>query len=114
MTAQGRNATPALGANYAKAPVTDDVEWQLKGLCGSGDYDPNLWYPEPPRTEQKALDAKRICRGCLVINQCRDWALLHHEHSGVWGGLSVEDRKAIWRGTARVNTHPRRRRPISA
>lgn len=108
----GRIATAAEGANYERAPVSDDVIWQLQGLCGSGEHDPNLWYPEAPQVEIKALQAKRICGQCPVLQQCRDWALLHHEHAGVWGGLSAEDRKRVWQGlrprTPRIPQYRRR------
>lgn len=111
----GRVATPAVGASYAQAPVSDDVQWQIKGLCSSGEYDPNLWYPDPPRVEQKSREAKIICQGCPVKLACADWALLHREIAGVWGGLSAEDRKRIWQGQApKTQRRYHRRVPISA
>jgi WhiB family redox-sensing transcriptional regulator len=35
--------------------------------------------------------ARRICRSCPVLQECRSWARLHHEY-GFWGGESEEDR----------------------
>lgn len=111
----GRIATAAEGANYERAPISDDVTWQLQGLCSSGKYDPNLWYPEAPQVEQKAMEAKRICRDCPVQATCASWALANHEHAGVWGGLSAEDRKRLWQGLRpRAHRTPQRRRLISA
>jgi WhiB family transcriptional regulator, redox-sensing transcriptional regulator len=35
--------------------------------------------------------ARRVCRSCPVLQECRSWARLHHEY-GFWGGESEEDR----------------------
>jgi pimeloyl-ACP methyl ester carboxylesterase len=75
----------ALGVDYSKAPTADETEWELRGLCN--DYDGDLWYPESPQLEYKAMRAKGICHSCPVIAQCREWGLAKHEKFGVWGGL---------------------------
>ena len=48
-----------------------------------------------PRRERDAL-AKVVCAGCPVIQQCREDALTRREPYGVWGGLTEEEREAIW------------------
>jgi WhiB family transcriptional regulator, redox-sensing transcriptional regulator len=35
--------------------------------------------------------ARRVCRSCPVLQECRNWARLHCEY-GFWGGESEEDR----------------------
>jgi WhiB family redox-sensing transcriptional regulator len=87
----------ALGADYEKAPMAEDVTWQLKGLCASGRYDPNLWSPLINH-EEEAEKAKAICYQCPVMLTCQRWALDRKETHGVWGGLSEGDRQAIWTG----------------
>jgi predicted RecB family nuclease len=37
---------------------------------------------------------KRLCYTCTFLEDCREWAL-HHEHYGLWGGLSEDDRKVV-------------------
>lgn len=86
MTRHVHVTTSALGVDYSFAPVTEDVEWQNQGLCRSGRYDPNLWYPEAPQVERKSAEPIQICWTCPVIMQCRTWALTKHEIYGVWGG----------------------------
>ncbi len=95
-------STRAIGVAYTRAPSAEEIEWQLKGLCASGTYDPDLWTPTFNREDVE--EAKAICAHCPVMMTCRRWALSHHEVYGVWGGLSENDRKAIWTGR-----RPRRR-----
>lgn len=49
-----------------------------------------------------------ICQACPVLAQCRSWALTKHERYGVWGGLSQDDRWAIWRGRAPKRSYLRK------
>ena len=39
--------------------------------------------------------AKMICRGCPVLVQSREHALSIVEPSGIWGGLSVNEREEL-------------------
>ena len=41
--------------------------------------------------------AKRVCAGCEVVVECRDYALATRQPFGVWGGLDEEERRA-WAG----------------
>jgi WhiB family redox-sensing transcriptional regulator len=91
-----RLANSALGASHQYAPSADDVSWQLKGLCRMGDYDPQVWTPDPPKVEAKSREAVRLCHKCPVIEKCREWALSNHEEFGVWGGLTENERAVIW------------------
>ena len=105
---RGYVSLPALGVDYSFAPVTEDVEWQNQGLCRSGRHDPNLWYPDAPNSEVKSAEPIKICYTCPVIDQCRAWALTKHEVFGVWGGLSQDDRQAIWKGRVPQQRYLRR------
>ena len=42
--------------------------------------------------------------------QCRAWAMTKHEIYGVWGGLSQDDRGAIWKGRAPKRRYLRKTR----
>ena len=50
-----------------------------------------LFFPE---RGQLPTDAKRVCRGCPLLIQCRRWALDQPvaELHGVWGGLTQHER----------------------
>ncbi|GAA3227812.1 WhiB family transcriptional regulator [Pseudonocardia petroleophila] len=75
-------------------PVTDIWDWQLRGACRgmNGDL---FFHPERERGPSRAARearAKQVCRGCVVVDRCREHALAVHEPYGVWGGLSEAER----------------------
>jgi WhiB family redox-sensing transcriptional regulator len=45
-----------------------------------------------PRLRLK--EAKKICADCPVLKECAEHAL-HHEHYGVWGGMSERERRRV-------------------
>ena len=49
-----------------------------------------VWFP--PRGKN-ATEAKAICAGCPVVDECLDWAITHHERHGVRGGMDVKERR---------------------
>ncbi len=82
-------------------PVADLWEWQLQGSCREAD--PTLFFhPEgergPARRNRDAA-AKAICATCPVMAQCREHALIVREPYGVWGGLTEDDREAVYAAT---------------
>lgn len=79
-------------------PVADEWEWQFQGACRS--VDPEVFFhpdgERGPRRRQREMNAKAICATCPVIQQCREHALKVQEPFGIWGGLSEDDRLAIY------------------
>jgi len=57
-------------------------DWRKKANCKGSDID--LFYPEDDKSFDKALE---ICKGCPVIDECRDYGL-RNECYGVHGGLT--------------------------
>ena len=47
-------------------------------------------------------DAKQVCQRCAVMEPCLQWALESGQDSGVWGGLSEDERRALKRRSARI------------
>lgn len=78
----------------------DPDAWRDHALCR--DTDPDLFFPVG--TTGQALvtidHAKALCAKCSVSQQCLDYALDTNQDSGVWGGLSEEERRAIRRQRA--------------
>lgn len=74
--------------------------WRDEALCR--DTDPELFFPVG--TTGKALAqinrAKEVCSECPVSAPCLDFALETNQDSGIWGGLSEEDRRTIRRQRA--------------
>ncbi|MDO5026031.1 MAG: WhiB family transcriptional regulator [Trueperella sp.] len=77
--------------------LVDFWDWQSLGTCNS--LDPEFFFhPEGERggpRRRRIERAKRICQSCPVLAECREYALVHREPYGVWGGLSEEERKRI-------------------
>lgn len=48
------------------------------------------------KMRQDEVDAKLVCDFCPVKALCAEYATLAHEPYGIWGGLSMADRKAIY------------------
>ncbi len=44
--------------------------------------------------------AKRVCDQCTVQQACLDYALDTNQDSGIWGGLTEEERRVIRRRRA--------------
>ncbi len=83
----------------ASLATADDV-WRDKALCR--DTDPELFFPVG--TTGQALiamaHAKRVCSECTVTGDCLDFALDTNQDSGIWGGMTEEERRGIRRQRA--------------
>ena len=70
------------------------VEWMNRAACSGGRVD--LWMQEPGN---RASEAIRICRTCPVQTECLEYALATasqcFEGTGIWGGLTPKERRAI-------------------
>ena len=77
------------------------MDWVHRALCK--DEDPELFFPvgtTGPAASQ--IDAaKTVCGRCEVRLQCLEWAMGTGQTSGVWGGLSEEERRALRRSRRR-------------
>jgi WhiB family redox-sensing transcriptional regulator len=109
-TALGNRCRPwtAVEAGDARSEPHHDTEeyeamdWRHRALCR--DEDPELFFPIG--TTGPALvqieQAKAVCRRCPAVQPCLDWALSSGQDSGVWGGLSEDERRALKRRQART------------
>lgn len=69
-------------------PELAPQEWMVEGACRS--VDAELFFPEP-RDYDTERAAKRICEGCFVWQDCREYALTHQPTAGIWGGLTARE-----------------------
>ncbi len=78
------------------------MDWRDKSACLT--VDPELFFPVG--NTGPALDqiekAKAVCGGCPVAENCLQYALETNQDSGVWGGLSEDERRALKRRAARA------------
>jgi WhiB family redox-sensing transcriptional regulator len=56
--------------------------------------------------------ARQVCGQCTVRSECLDYALDTNQDSGIWGGLSEEERRVIRR--QRRGRHPAGHRRLPA
>ena len=81
------------------------MDWRHLAACR--EEDPELFFPIG--TTGPALlqieQAKAVCRRCSVIDDCLSWAMESGQDSGVWGGLSEDERFALKRRGVRAAVH---------
>jgi len=74
--------------------------WRDRAACRT--EDPDLFFPVG--TTGPALlqieEAKSVCRGCPVRDECLEWAVETGQDIGVWGGLTELERRALKRRRA--------------
>jgi WhiB family redox-sensing transcriptional regulator len=81
--------------------VNDSIEpadakgWQDYANCLG--VDPDLFFPERGASTR---EAKEVCKGCVVREDCLEYALANGEKFGIWGGLSERERRRIRRQRA--------------
>jgi WhiB family redox-sensing transcriptional regulator len=90
------------------------MEWVHRARCK--DEDPELFFPigtTGPAAIQAEM-AKAVCARCDVRELCLEWALATGQDSGVWGGTSEEERRALRRARRRGQLAGFGLRPVAA
>ena len=80
---------------YDIVEETEAKGWQENANCLG--VDPDLFFPERGASTR---EAKEVCRGCVVREDCLEYALVHGEKFGIWGGMSERERRRIRRARA--------------
>jgi WhiB family redox-sensing transcriptional regulator len=78
------------------------MDWRDNAACLTAD--PELFFPvgnTGPAVDQIEM-AKSVCARCTVSEMCLQYALETNQDSGVWGGLSEDERRALKRRAARA------------
>lgn len=65
-------------------------DWTAAAACQR--HDPGDWHSPNPGRQRRA---RAVCTGCPVRHECALAALESGEPHGLWGGLSVDDRRTI-------------------
>lgn len=81
------------------------MDWRHAALCL--DEDPELFFPigSTGPAARQVEQAKVVCGRCPAVAACLSWAIETGQDSGVWGGTSEEERRAL---------ASRRLRPLAA
>ncbi len=90
------------------------ANWRSAGACLSAD--PDLFFPisSAGLGERQIAQAKTICTGCQVRQECLDFALAHDQVYGIWGGTTPEDRQRERRRKRRAAAAAAAKRTIAA
>lgn len=78
---------PAIKGEQAEVPG-----WQDYANCLG--VDPDLFFPARGASTE---EAKEVCRGCVVREDCLEYALESGEKVGIWGGMSERERRRLRR-----------------
>ena len=63
--------------------------WHADAACK--EHPELTWFPTQG---EDSSAAQAVCRGCLVVAECRSWALAQGpELQGLWAGMSAQDRR---------------------
>jgi len=84
---------PYIPAQRGAARVT--LDWKAYAACRR--VDARLFFPTGTdgAARAQADRAKQVCGGCLVQAACLDWALGTGQETGVWGGTTEGERRAL-------------------
>ena len=72
--------------------VVKDTSWMQKANCLG--VDTELFFPE---RGDSTREAKAVCRGCEVKDECLEYALENGEKFGIWGEQSERERRRMRR-----------------
>jgi len=83
-------------------PPTSRHAWRERAACL--DLDTDIFFPvgEGEASQAPIERAKAICAVCPVRAECLDFALRTRQESGVWGGMTEDERRRHRRRAARA------------
>ncbi|MCI9889634.1 WhiB family transcriptional regulator [Micrococcales bacterium 31B] len=88
----GSPENPDLSFLFARVADESELSWQERALCAQ--TDPEAFFPEKGGSTR---EAKRVCVGCEVRQECLEYALSNDERFGIWGGMSERERRKMKR-----------------
>jgi WhiB family redox-sensing transcriptional regulator len=66
-----------------------------RGACNQAN--PDIFFPRHRGGQVDAREAKRVCRGCEVMERCLSYALSDNRIAGIWGGTTGREREILRR-----------------
>jgi WhiB family transcriptional regulator, redox-sensing transcriptional regulator len=83
--------------NPSRSAGAERADWRDHAACRR--LAPDLFFPvstSGPSLPQVEA-ARRVCQRCPVLTPCLRWALDIGQVSGIWGGTTEEERRALRR-----------------
>ena len=72
--------------------VDPEARWMKDANCKGMDF--NAFFPTSGRNDL-ANAAREVCKSCVVQKRCLEFAQTNQIMFGIWGGLSVTERKKL-------------------
>ena len=63
--------------------------------CKDAAIPPDSWFPNMSSSRKGLAEARKICKTCPVMVQCREWAIEMYEDFGLWGNTTPRQRRRI-------------------
>ncbi len=80
-------------------PALDDLvgrpAWMKDGLCREPTYRDVDFFASGRGEVEMVKQAKQVCSHCLVLKECRDYAMADPGLLGVWGGTTERERRRL-------------------
>lgn len=64
--------------------------WMADASCAQIGGD--AWFPNE---HDNGAEARRVCKACPVVNECRDFAVETNQQDGIWGGMGVNQLRKL-------------------
>jgi WhiB family transcriptional regulator, redox-sensing transcriptional regulator len=74
-------------------------DWQIRAACRgpqSSIFFPPSSFERKDDKDRREGNAKGICAGCSVRQECLDYAVEIREPHGIWGGLTEGERRVLF------------------
>ncbi len=82
--------TARLPRRSLAAPARFAARWRELAACRGADLE--VFFPE---RGESAGPARQVCAACPVRQPCLDYAITNRIVSGIWGGLTERERRAL-------------------
>lgn len=69
------------------------MPWNFEGASCSG-IDTDFFFVDGQGVSEENIIAKRICKNCILVNECLTYAL-HYRVVGIWGGTTANERNRL-------------------
>ena len=95
--------------NYSITPRREydrEADWRERAECLKPDVNAEVFFPagydwETPQNARRAREAKNICHGCPVVNECLKDGLDKRDKWAILGGLTPHERDLLMRSQTR-------------
>ncbi len=92
MVTPRRQRAEALELNVVEIVTFSRPDFMADARCAEAEYPVDLFFPNRGQSPAPAI---AICRECLVVDECREYALADRTLDGVWGATTPDDRRRM-------------------